>query len=343
VIYSDKDLAAYGSNRWRRIRALAAEFERYWKEYIYGIGTKREQWVNIQKNASVGDIVLMREKNSPRLEWPTGTITEVITADDGLVRRVVVQPHARKGKPTTEAPRERAIHDLILLSSLTERDQPTTVDTSGLNQKEAEQVLKTTECWENTLRQDQEETRRQTLFELEVEELQKSAADILDMIYRINSDRAGQQHHEDGQQEPEKAEVPANQVPPPVLSHGDQNDKQRNGTKERHQYICTAPHLVEALEWTESYFQNRGASSRRTDITPEKSPPSKEPGVGIQNGFQEQRKWTREPEQELETQPPSRKPILSNKTAVQTEEIWRTVDIHTVLTEADERESTIGS
>ena len=34
VIYSDRDLAAYGANRWRRIRALAAEFERYWKEYI---------------------------------------------------------------------------------------------------------------------------------------------------------------------------------------------------------------------------------------------------------------------------------------------------------------------
>ena len=60
VIYSDKDLAAYGRNRWRRIRALAAEFERYWKEYIYGIGTKREQWVNSQENAKVEDIVLMK-------------------------------------------------------------------------------------------------------------------------------------------------------------------------------------------------------------------------------------------------------------------------------------------
>ena len=46
VIYSDRDLAAYGANRWRRIRALAAEFERYWREYIYSIGTQRETWVN---------------------------------------------------------------------------------------------------------------------------------------------------------------------------------------------------------------------------------------------------------------------------------------------------------
>ena len=186
----------------------------------------------------------MKEKNSPRLEWPTGTITEVITADDGLVRRVVVQPHAREGKPTTEAPRERAIHDLILLSSLTEKDQPITVDTSGLTQGEAEQVLKTTECWENTLRQDQAEARRQARFEQEVEELQRSAADILDMIDRINTKQACKQQPEEGRQEPEKTEVQANQEPMPAPCHGNQKNKQPNCIKESHQYICTAPHLI---------------------------------------------------------------------------------------------------
>ena len=104
MIYSDRDLASYGANRWRRIRALAAEFERYWKEYIYGIGTKRDKWVNVQENAKVGDTVLMREKNSPRHEWPTGTITEVTTSKDGLVRRVIVQPLARAEQSTTKPP-----------------------------------------------------------------------------------------------------------------------------------------------------------------------------------------------------------------------------------------------
>merc|ERR1712074_150059 len=36
--YSQADLLAYGANRWNRIGALADEFDRYWKHYIYQIG-----------------------------------------------------------------------------------------------------------------------------------------------------------------------------------------------------------------------------------------------------------------------------------------------------------------
>ena len=115
--------------------------------------------MNTHENAKVGDTVLMKEKNYPRLEWPTGTITEVRTAKDGLVRRVVVQPHARPGKSTTETPRERAIHDLILLRSLTDSEQKPQMDTTALREQEeieaAEQILKTTEQWERMLRQEQ--------------------------------------------------------------------------------------------------------------------------------------------------------------------------------------------
>ena len=41
--YTQADLLAYGSNRWKRIEALAQEFEGYWKHYIYQIGTKKEK------------------------------------------------------------------------------------------------------------------------------------------------------------------------------------------------------------------------------------------------------------------------------------------------------------
>merc|ERR1712148_157635 len=33
--YSHEDLFAYGANRWKRIEALADEFAKYWKHYIY--------------------------------------------------------------------------------------------------------------------------------------------------------------------------------------------------------------------------------------------------------------------------------------------------------------------
>jgi hypothetical protein len=35
---------------------------------------------------SVGDLVLVREDNTPRLAWPVGVITEVLTGRDGIVR-----------------------------------------------------------------------------------------------------------------------------------------------------------------------------------------------------------------------------------------------------------------
>ena len=59
VIYNQADLQAYGANRWKRVEALADEFARYWKHYIYKIGDQREQWTQPQRNAKIGDMVLL--------------------------------------------------------------------------------------------------------------------------------------------------------------------------------------------------------------------------------------------------------------------------------------------
>ena len=118
TIYSNDDILAYGANRWKRTQALADEFWQYWQPYIYNIGTDRPKWIKEQPNAKVGDLVIIKEKGLPRNEWATGKITEVMPNNDNLVRRVIVQPLKRKYQKTTPAPRERAIHDLVLLKSL---------------------------------------------------------------------------------------------------------------------------------------------------------------------------------------------------------------------------------
>ena len=46
TVYTEKDLAAYGANRWRRVQALAEEFWRGWKHYIYSIGDSRKKWTD---------------------------------------------------------------------------------------------------------------------------------------------------------------------------------------------------------------------------------------------------------------------------------------------------------
>merc|ERR1712018_1059362 len=131
--HSHADLTAYGVNRWKRVNALAAEFEKYWKHYIYQIGTDREKWTEPQRNAKVGDIVLLKEKNSQRLEWPTGTITQVFKDQDNLVRRVIVQTHKKSDQERTPQPKERAIHDLVLLKAITAKDNPGPEEELSLN------------------------------------------------------------------------------------------------------------------------------------------------------------------------------------------------------------------
>ena len=124
TIFTQDDLMAYGANRWKRVEALADEFAKYWKHYMYQIGDTLKKWTTPQNNARIGDMVLMRDKNLPRLEWSTGTIITVMPDKDKLVRRVIVQPHKKPGQDSAPSAKERAIHDLVLLKAFTMMDNP---------------------------------------------------------------------------------------------------------------------------------------------------------------------------------------------------------------------------
>merc|ERR1712082_61016 len=117
INYNEADLQAYGANRWKRIEALSDEFANYWNYYIFQICTDKEKWTTLARNAAVGDVVLLKEKTlSPsRLDWDTGTIISATVGKDNLVRKVIVQPHKKPGHKVCPAPKERAIHDLVLL------------------------------------------------------------------------------------------------------------------------------------------------------------------------------------------------------------------------------------
>ena len=82
---------------------------------------EREKWQTPQRNAEVGDVVLMQEKNQPRLQWCTGHITSVTVGKEGLVHRVFVQPHPRPDRPTTATARERDVRTLVLLKRINDQ------------------------------------------------------------------------------------------------------------------------------------------------------------------------------------------------------------------------------
>ena len=77
-----------------------------------------------QRNASVGDIVLLKDKQLSRLDWATGVIIASTPDKDGLVRKVTVQQYKQPGQASNPPLKDRAIHDLVLIKAITAQDNP---------------------------------------------------------------------------------------------------------------------------------------------------------------------------------------------------------------------------
>ena len=65
--------------------------KRSYNEYIHALYERhqydRQSHPHLQ-NVSIGDIVLVKDVNLPRLRWKKGRITKLIKGNDGLVRGV---------------------------------------------------------------------------------------------------------------------------------------------------------------------------------------------------------------------------------------------------------------
>ena len=115
-MYNERDILEYGPARWKRIQTLAKGFWDEWRRgYMYEIGKHRSKWVNAKRNAKIGDVVLIKDKNQTQLNWPTGVIVGVKLSEDGYVRSATVKPHRKPGCSITERERDRPTHDLVLL------------------------------------------------------------------------------------------------------------------------------------------------------------------------------------------------------------------------------------
>ena len=105
--FSEDDLSSYGLKRWKRVQRIADEFWNRWrKEYLSSL-QGRTKWTKDRKNVAIGDVVIIKAKNTKRNVWPTGIIEVVETSSDGVVRSCQVR--------TTKGTYRRAVCDLILL------------------------------------------------------------------------------------------------------------------------------------------------------------------------------------------------------------------------------------
>lgn len=110
----------YAKKRWRQVQYLSEQFWSRWRiEYLANISL-RQRWHTPRRNVQVGDIVIVKEEEIPRNEWRLARVIEVCKADDGLVRKVIIQIGDRKlGKRgerlTKPSIIERPVQKLVVL------------------------------------------------------------------------------------------------------------------------------------------------------------------------------------------------------------------------------------
>ncbi|XP_044175355.1 uncharacterized protein LOC122958515 [Acropora millepora] len=76
--------------RWKRVHILANEFWARWvKEYLPML-QERQNWLKQRRNFKVGDLVIMKDPNIPRGQWPKALVQETFPDSDGVVRQVLV-------------------------------------------------------------------------------------------------------------------------------------------------------------------------------------------------------------------------------------------------------------
>ena len=119
-------ITSYGPARRKRVIHLNNLFWQRWRtEYLQTLN-KRHKWKRPQRCFSVNDIVLIRDKQAPRGDWPMARVVAAKPGRDGLVREVDLRLTPLRDK---KGPRfkSRPIHELVLLVPADDVDNPSTL------------------------------------------------------------------------------------------------------------------------------------------------------------------------------------------------------------------------
>lgn len=87
----DLDLKDVYRSQWKQVQGLADSFWRRWRqEYLTTLQTRRK-WQADQPNLQIGDIVLLKDSQVKRNEWPTGLVVDTFPGRDNRVRKIEVR------------------------------------------------------------------------------------------------------------------------------------------------------------------------------------------------------------------------------------------------------------
>ena len=105
----------YG-RRWRQVQHMSDVFWKRWtKEYLPGLQL-RHKWQDVKDKLRVGDLILIKDENTPRNLWPLGCVTQAFAGKDDTVRSVQVK--------TKSTHLVRPVDKICLLEGVAEREYP---------------------------------------------------------------------------------------------------------------------------------------------------------------------------------------------------------------------------
>lgn len=116
--FHSMDVLSYGSKRWRRVQYLSDQFWSRWKvDYLQTL-QRRQKWTKPHRSFRTGDVVLLKDSQSKRYQWPIAKVSAVKCSADGLVRSVEVLTACRGSSGLRKLC--RPINELSLLVPSTE-------------------------------------------------------------------------------------------------------------------------------------------------------------------------------------------------------------------------------
>ena len=108
--FTQKDLY---TSQWRQVQHLANIFWARWRKEYLPLLQPRRKWQTELPSLKEGDLVLMRDKEAPRNDWPLARVSKTFPSQDGNVRKVEVET-AREDRKNRYL---RPVTELVLLQT----------------------------------------------------------------------------------------------------------------------------------------------------------------------------------------------------------------------------------
>lgn len=81
------DIKYMYKSHWKYVQVLANQFWKNWHSKFLQLLQSRRKWIDPRNNLAEGDVILSKDKESSRNEWPMGIVQCVFPSEDGRMRK----------------------------------------------------------------------------------------------------------------------------------------------------------------------------------------------------------------------------------------------------------------